>query len=148
MEPLLTSSRQAMQLLRTGVALSLAAALVGLLISHFTVPRLALSAHLIALLQGIFLVVLGLLWPKLSLTPVQAGIAFWLLTYQAIVAPLSNLLAAAWGAGNSILPMAAGAAHGGVVEEAVINVGLRSSGAALICGLLLVSWGLRRAPAA
>ena len=142
------TSRQAMWLLRVGVAVFLAAALLGLFVSHFTIPRLALSAHLVALLQGIFVVVLGLLWSRLSLTPVQAGLAFWLLIYQAIAAPLSNLLAAAWGAGNSIVPMAAGAAHGSTSQEAVINIGLRSAGAALIVGLLLVLWGLRRAPAA
>ena len=142
------TSRQAMWLLRVGVAVFLAAALLGLFVSHFTIPRLALSAHLVALLQGIFVVVLGLLWSRLSLTPVQAGLAFWLLIYQAIAAPLSNLLAAAWGAGNSIVPMAAGAAHGSTAQEAVINIGLRSAGAALIVGLLLVLWGLRRAPAA
>jgi hydroxylaminobenzene mutase len=141
------SSRQALWLLRTGVAVLLAAALMGLAISQFAVPRLALSAHLVALLQGIFLIVLGLLWPRLSLTRVQAGLACALLIYQAIAAPLSNLLAAAWGAGNSIVPMAAGAAHGSATQEAVINIGLRSAGAALIVGLLLVLWGLRRAPA-
>lgn len=142
------SSRQAIWLLRAGIALVLAAALMGLAVSHFTVPRLALSAHLIALLQGIFLVVLGLIWPKLVLTKVQAGIAFGLLTYQAVAAPLSNLFAAAWGAGNSIVPMAAGVAHGSTGQEAIINIGLRSAGAALIVGLLLVLWGLRGAPAA
>ena len=96
MEPSPTSTRQAMWLLRAGIALFLAAALLGLAISHFTVPRLALSGHLIALLQGIFLVVLGLLWPRLSLTPIQASLAFWLLIYQAVAAPVANLLAAAW----------------------------------------------------
>lgn len=148
MEPSPTSTRQAMWLLRAGIALFLAAALLGLAISHFTVPRLALSGHLIALLQGIFLVVLGLLWPRLSLTPIQASLAFWLLIYQAVAAPVANLLAAAWAAGNSIVPMAAGAAHGSAAQEAVINIGLRSAGAALIVGLLLILWSLRRAPTA
>jgi hydroxylaminobenzene mutase len=137
-----------LRLLRTGVGLFLVAALLGLAVPHFTIPRLALSAHLVALLQGIFLVVIGLLWPKLSLTDMQARAAVWLLIYQSIAAPLANLLAAAWGAGNSIVPIAAGPAHGSTAQEVVISLGLRSAGAALIVGLLLVLWGLRRAPAA
>src|SRR5579859_1866556 len=136
-------SSQSQRLLQTGVALFLAAILLGLAIPQFTVPRLALSAHLVGILQGIFLVVAGLLWSRLSLTTRQFKLAFWLLLYQAIAAPLSNLLAAAWGAGNSIIPMAAGAAHGSAVQEGVIDIGLRSAGAALIVGLLLMLWGLR-----
>jgi (hydroxyamino)benzene mutase len=144
--PSSTPSLQAHWLLRAGIGLVLAAALLGVAIPHFTVPRLALSAHLIALLQGVFLIVLGLLWSRLQLTSVQARTASSLLVYQAIAAPLTNLLAAAWGAGNSVLPLAAGSAHGGSFQEAVIEFGLRSAGAALVAALLLLLWGLRRAP--
>jgi hydroxylaminobenzene mutase len=135
--------RQSQRLLQAGIALFLFAALVGLAVPHFTVPRLALSAHLVGILQGIFLVVVGLMWPRLSLSSRQSMLAFWLLIYQSIAAPLASLLAAAWGAGNSIIPMAAGAAHGSATEETVINIGLRSAGAALIVALALILWGLR-----
>jgi hydroxylaminobenzene mutase len=135
---------QSQRLLQLGVALFLLAVLLGLAISHFTVPRVALSGHLVGILQGLLLLVLGLLWPRLNLSPMQLNVAFWLFAYQAVAAPASNFLAAAWGAGNSIIPMAAGAAHGSSAQEAVINIGLRSAGAALIIGLLLLLWGLRR----
>lgn len=141
----LTSSRQALWLFRIGFALLLAAALVGLWIPHFTVPRLALSAHIIALLQGIFLLVVGVLWSKLSLSAKPAWVVLWLLIYQSIAAPLANLLGAIWSAGNSILPLAARLAHGSAAHEVIINIGLRSAGAALIVSLLLILWSLRRA---
>ncbi len=137
------SSRQAHRLLQVGVALILFAALIGLAVPHFTVPRIALSAHLIGILQGIFLVTLGLLWPKIRLSPATSKIAFWLLIYECFAALTANLLAGAWGAGNSILPLAAGTAHGSVFQEAVITIGLRSAGASLIVALLLILWGLR-----
>ena len=140
------SSKQARSLLQIGIALILAAALLGLIIPYFVVPRLALSGHLIGILQGIILVAIGLLWSRLSLTRTQFAITFWLIVYQAVAASLSNFLAAAWGAGNSIIPMAAGAAHGSASQELVINLGLRSAGAALIVALVLILWGLRRAP--
>jgi hydroxylaminobenzene mutase len=138
------SSKQARSLLQIGIALILTAALLGLVIPYFTVPRLALSSHLIGMLQGIVLVVTGLLWPQLSLAHAQFAIAFWLIAYQAVAAYISNILAAAWGAGNSIIPLAAGAAHGSAGQELVINLGLRSAGAALIIALALILWGLRR----
>ena len=141
-------SIQSQRLLQAGVALFLLAVLVGLAIPYFTVPRLALSTHLVGMLQGIFLVVVGFLWGRLNLTPSQLRLVYWLVLYQAVAASVSNLLAAAWGAGNSIIPIAAGAARGSTAQEAVINIGLRSAGAALIVTLLLILWGLRRAPAA
>lgn len=136
------------RLLQAGVSLFLVAVLLGLGIQQFTAPRVALSAHLIGLLQGIFLVVVGLFWHRLNLTPLQFRMTFWLVVYQAVAATLANVLAAVWGAGNSIIPIAAGAAHGSTLQEAMINIGLRSAGAALIVALLLIIRGLRRAPAA
>lgn len=140
-------SSQSHRLLQVGLGLLLIAVLLGLAIPYFAAPRIALSAHLIGLLQGTVLLVLGLLWAQFSLTPKQCAVAFWLVVYQALAALLSNVLAAVWGAGHSIIPLAAGAAHGTVVQEAIINVGLRSAGAALIAALVLLLWGLRRASA-
>ena len=139
---------QSHHLLQVGVGLLLVAVLLGLVIPRFAVPRLALSAHLVGFLQGILLLALASPWARFRLTEGQSAVAFWLVTYQAVAAFASNLLAAAWGAGNSILPMAAGPAHGTTVQETIITVGLRSAGAALIALLLLLLWGLRRAPAA
>jgi (hydroxyamino)benzene mutase len=135
--------RQGHRLIQVGIGLFLFAALVGLAVPHFTVPRLALSAHLIGILQGVFFVAVGQIWPKLTLNPGACKVAFWLLIYGSIAALVSNLLAAGWGAGNSIMPIAAGAAHGAPFQEAVINIGLRSAGATLIAALVMVLWGLR-----
>jgi (hydroxyamino)benzene mutase len=137
------NSNQGRRLQQVGIALFLAAILLGLFVSQFAVPRLALSAHLVGLLQGIFVLVLGLLWSRLRLTVTQANIAFWLLVYQGVAAIVSNILAGVWGAGNSIVPLAAGSAHGSSLQEAIIAAGLRSSGVTLIVALLLVAWGLR-----
>jgi len=138
---------QAHRLIQVGVGLLLLAILLGLVIPQFAQPRVALSAHLVGLLQGILLLVLGLLWPRFHFTPVQSTLAFWLAVYQALAAFLSDVLAAAWAAGGSIIPMAAGAARGTMVQEAIVNVGLRSAGVALIAVLVLLLWGLRRTSA-
>ena len=138
-------ARQAHRLIQVGISLFLFAALVGLAVPRFAIPRLALSAHLIGILQGIFFVAVGAAWSRLALSPAMSRLAFWLLIYSGFAAMASNLLAGAWGAGNSILPIAAGSAHGTAFQEAMINIGLRSSGASLIVALSLILWGLRLA---
>ena len=47
------------------------------------------------------------------------------------------------GAGNAVLPIAAGAAHGTSIQEGVIALALRSAAVSLIAGVVLVLWGLR-----
>lgn len=85
----------------------------------------------------------GQVWPRLTLSMEMSKVTFWLLIYGGIAALTANLFAAAWGAGNSILPMAAGSAHGSLFQEAVINISLRSAAASLIAALVLILWGLR-----
>ena len=136
--------RQAHRLLQLGILLFLLALLVGIAVPRFAVPRLALSVHLLGLMQGLFLSVLGLLWPRLEFTPRLSAIAFWLAVYGCLGAWTANLLGAIWGAGNTIVPIAAGPARGSDFQEAVINVGLRTAAVALIATAVLVLWGLRR----
>jgi len=133
------------RLIQLGVSLFLIGLLVGLAVPFFAVPRLALSVHLLGLMQGLFLSVVGILWPRLKFTRVIEAGAFWLLVYGCIAAWTSNLLGAIWGAGNSIVPIAAGAARGSEIQEMIIVIGLRSGGLALIAGTVLLLWGLRGA---
>jgi hydroxylaminobenzene mutase len=139
--------RQAHRLLQLGFLLFLLALLVGLAVPRFAVPRLALSTHLLGLMQGLFLSVLGLLWLRLKLTPRLSAIAFWLAIYGCFAAWTANLLGAIWGAGNTIVPIAAGQARGSDLQEGIINGGLRTAAVALIATLALVLWGLRRSGA-
>ncbi len=139
---------QSRRLLQFGISLFLIAIVLGFFIQRFAIPRVALSAHLIGIMQGLFLVAVGLLWQRLKLTPRQSMLLFWLLAYEAIAAFSSNVLAAAWGAGGSIIPMATAGAHGSTAQEVVLNLGFRPAGVALILSLALILWGLRRAPVA
>ncbi|HXI04073.1 MAG TPA: hypothetical protein VNI57_12930 [Candidatus Saccharimonadales bacterium] len=141
------ASRQGHRLIQAGVTLFLVALFVGLAIPKFTVPRLALSAHLLGIMQGFLLILAGLIWPRLKLALTLARVGFWLAIYGCLAAWSANLLGAIWGAGNTLLPMAAGQAHGSPFQEGVIVVALRSGAVALIAATLLVLWGLRRPPA-
>lgn len=142
------TARQAHRLIQVGFSFFLLAVLIGLVVPRFALPRVALSAHLIGILQGIFFIAVGTAWHRLALSAAISRATFWLLIYGGVAALASDLVAGAWGAGNSILPMAAGAAHGSTFQEAVINVGFRSAGASIIIALVLILWGLRLSPRA
>ena len=135
---------QGHRLLQVGATLFLIALFVGIAIPAFAVPRLGLSTHLLGITQGIFLLVLGLVWPRLTLGPLQARAANGLAVYGCLAPWTANLLGAIWGAGSSMLPMAAGAARGSDLQEAVIRVLLVSGALSLVSTMVLVVWGLRR----
>lgn len=133
-------------LLRLGMLLFLLGLLTGFSVYWLAAPRLALSAHLIALMQGVFLFALGLAWSKLRLGHRSSVLGLCLAAYGAYAGWATNLLASAWGAGG-MLPLAGGGAHGSPIQETVIWVGLRTVALALIALCLLVLWGLRGSPA-
>lgn len=137
------SLRQGHRLLQLGILLFLFALLVGLAVPRFAVPRLGLSAHLLGIMQGLFLMVIGLLWPRLKLTPAMSRVGFWLALYGCFAAWTANVLAGVWGAGNSMLPIAAGQARGSALQEGIITVGLRTAAVSLIAVAILILWGLR-----
>jgi hydroxylaminobenzene mutase len=135
--------RHGRRLLQSGSLLFLFALLTGLFVQKFAVPRLGLSAHLLGLMQGLFLMVAGSFWPKLALTNVASKVAIYLAIYGCFAAWIANMLAGILGAGNSLLPIAAGAARGSAVQEVIIAIALRSAAVALIVSLGIIIWGLR-----
>jgi hydroxylaminobenzene mutase len=136
-------SRQGHRLLQLGIALFLFTSLEGFAVEHFTVPRLGLSVHTLSALQGVMLLALGLLWPRLALGATASRLAFWLLIYSDLAILAAYLMAGIWGAGNSTMPLAAGAAHGSAIQETVITVVAYSSAPTGIASFVLILWGLR-----
>jgi (hydroxyamino)benzene mutase len=138
-----TLSRQGHRLLQVGVVLLLLCSLEGFAIPYLAAPRLGLSAHTLSALQGVLLLALGLVWPRLRLGTVASRLAFWLLVYSAFAILAAYVLASAWGAGNETMPLAAGTAHGTPVQEAVIKVAAYSSAPTGLASFGLILWGLR-----
>jgi len=136
-------TRDGRLLLRVGILLFLLALFVGLAIPRFTVPRLGLATHLVGLMQGTFLLAVGLLWPKLKLSRAQSLVGSYLTVYGCVGAWTANLLAALWGAGNTMMPIAAGEARGSVLQEGIIATGLVTAALSLIAAAILILWGLR-----
>ena len=136
-------SRQARYLLQLGVALLLFTAFQGFAIPYFAVPMLGLSVHRLSALEAVLLLPIGLLWSRLRLGAASSRTAFWLLTYSALAIIAAYMLAAMWGAGDSVIGLAAQAGHGSAVQEATIMAVAYSSAPTGIIAFALVLWGLR-----
>ena len=136
-------SRQGHRMLQIGVALFVFSALEGFAIPSLPVPRLGLSVHTLSAMQGVMLLGLGLLWPRLDLGATASRIAFWTYIYSSFATLVPYVLAAIWGAGNTTIPLAAGAAHGSAFQEAIIKVVLYSAAPTFFISMAFIIWGLR-----
>lgn len=136
-------SRQGHRLLQVGIALFLFISLEGFAIPYLAAPRLGLSVHTLGALQGVLLLTVGLVWPKLNLGATMSRIAFWFLIYSAFAILTAYLLGAVWGAGNETMRLAAGTAHGNAFQEGVIKGVAYSSAPTGLVSFGLILWGLR-----
>ena len=139
-------SRQGHRLLQIGVALFLFTSFEGFAVPYFAVPNLGRSVHTLSAFSGVLLLALGLLWPKLILGAAAAQIAFWFLIYSDLAIVASFLMAGVWGAGSSIIPLAAGAARGSSLQETAIAIVAYSAAPTGIASFALILWGLRIPP--
>jgi (hydroxyamino)benzene mutase len=136
-------SRQGHRLLQIGVALFLFTSFEGFAVPYFAAPNLGRSVHTLSAFSGVLLLTLGLLWPRLKLSVAMSRVAFWFLIYSDFATMVAFMMAGVWGAGNSIMPLAAGAAHGSDLQEAAISVVAYSAGPTGIISFALILWGLR-----
>jgi (hydroxyamino)benzene mutase len=86
---------------------------------------------------------LGLVWPRLQLAAGASRTAFWLLIHSAFATITAFVIAAAWGAGGSIIPLAAQGARGSDFQEAVIQIVMYPAAPTGIASFALILWGLR-----
>jgi hydroxylaminobenzene mutase len=135
--------QESRSLLQLGVLLLLLAVVIGFAIPALAVPRLGVAAHVNAVVGAVFLIVLGLVWPQLRLGPRALRIVFWLAVYSFFMGVLMPLLGGVWGAGATMLPIAAGTARGSAFQEGVIATGLSTAGVGVIALCVLLLLGLR-----
>jgi (hydroxyamino)benzene mutase len=137
-------ARQGLRLLQLGVALFLFTSFEGFAIPYFAVPNLGRSVHTLSAFLGVLFLALGLVWPRLNLGTAGARVAFWFLLYSAVATIAGFLIAGIWGAGSSIMPLAAGRARGSDFQETVIQIVMYPAAPAGIISFALILWGLRR----
>jgi len=136
-------SKVELSLVRAGFVLFTVALLTGFAVPAFLNPRMAVAAHLTAILNSLVLIVLGLTWGFLAFTPLQAKLTRLAFLYGAFASWVAASLAAAWG--TSRLTPLAGAGHGAAPWQEGLVQGIQVSIVLVIlAGALSVLYGLRQ----
>jgi hydroxylaminobenzene mutase len=143
MHPSQTLSRQGRGLLQLGVVLFLFTSFEGFVIPALAVPNLGRSVHTLSGFVGVLFVAMGLMWPMLKLGTAASRIAFWFLVYSSLATIAGFVIAAWWGAGGSIIPIAAQGARGSDFQETVIQLVMYPAAPTGIISFALILWGLR-----
>lgn len=126
-----------------GVFLFLLGLLNGALVPAFTNPRLGLSAHLAGVQNGMVLLLLGLLWPKLKLKPVWDAFAALAAIVSMYLIWLALALGAAFGTSRAT-PIAGAGFEGTAWQEAVVSSLLYLGSVGAIAAVAVVLFGLRQ----
>jgi len=142
-EPSDILARQGHRLLQVGVLLLLLTSFWGFAMPALASPRLGRSAHTLAAIEALLLLVLGLVWPKLRLGAAASRCAVLLLLYSSFAILAAFVLASLWGAGGGTMPIAAAGAYGTAMQEAAIRWIAYSSAPTGIAAFGLLLWGLR-----
>jgi (hydroxyamino)benzene mutase len=138
-----TLSLQGRRLLQLGVVLFLFTSFEGFVIPALAAPHLGRSVHTLSGFTGVLFLAMGLVWPMLRLGMTAARIAFWFLVYSSLATIAAFIIAALWGAGGSIMPIAAQGARGSDLQEMVIQLVIYPAAPTGIIAFALILWGLR-----
>lgn len=134
---------QSDRLIFGGVLLFFLGLIVGLAVPVFANPRMGVSSHIEGVLNGMFLIVLGLIWNKIFLSEQWLKITFWLAIYGTFMNWLGILIAAVFNAGKMLGIMANGQ-EGTPLVEAIIGFSLISLSVAMIIICITILSGLRK----
>lgn len=131
------------KLIRYGILLFLLGLLTGLAIPAMRNPRMGLSSHLEGTMNGMLLILFGLVLPKVRLSNRALNWSYGLSLFGTFTNWGTTLLAGIWGAGAEMMPFAGGVLHGAAWHEIIIKIGLVTLSLAMIavCGILL--YGMR-----
>jgi hydroxylaminobenzene mutase len=133
---------QADRLIFLGLILFLLGLIIGLFVQNMANPRMALSAHLEAVMNGMFLVMLGLIWKRLLLSMKLLILTFWLAVYGTFANLSAVMIAAVTGYGK-MMPIAGGK-EGTGIAEALISFLLISLALCMIAVCLIILVGFYR----
>jgi hydroxylaminobenzene mutase len=108
----------------------------------FKNPRMALSSHTVGVTNGMFLIVAGLIWHRLRLSPQAQWVSFWMTLYGGYGNWGGSALAAIFGTGA--LSQVAGAGFSAEPwQETLVALLLSTSGTTTLIAVVIFLWGLR-----
>jgi len=135
--------QQSGRLIFFGMFLFLLALVVGLGAPLLANPRLGISCHVEGVLNGIFLVILGLIWNRLALSKRWLIITYWLSIYGTFSNWLAYLIAAIFNAGRH-LTIAKKAKEGAPLADNIVDFLLVTLTIAMLTICITIIIGLYR----
>ena len=127
-----------------GLVLFLLGLLTGLAVPVLKNPRMGVSSHLQGMTNGPFLVLVGLLWPKIHLAHVWGIVTVVLLAYGTYANWLATQLGSIWGAGHRFAPGATGEYRAVAGQERTVDLLVITLTPAMIVGTVLLIVGILR----
>lgn len=137
------SLRQSDRLIFLGIFLFLLGLIVGLILPLVANPRMGLSSHLEGIMNGMFLVILGLIWPRVNLSKKWMTFTFWLAVYGTFANWFGMLIASIFNAGGQ-LTIAAQGQQGSDPAEFIVNFLLITLTLAMLIICIAILFGLWR----
>ena len=135
-------TKQANRLIFLGLLLFLLGLTVGLFVQNMKNPRMALSAHLEGVMNGMFLMVLGLIWKRLLLSAILLNATFWLAVYGTFANLIAVIIAAITGIGK-MMPIAGGQ-EGAEITDGLISFLLISLALSMLAVCIITLIGFYR----
>ena len=143
METISIAKNQADRLIFLGVLLFLLGLIVGLVVPVLANPRMGLSIHLEGVMNGMLLIIFGLIWNRVKLSDKWLKITFWLVIYGTFANWFGILIAAIFNAGK-MLTVAAKGQEGNPVTEAIVTFSLVSLTLAMLFVSVAILIGLHK----
>ncbi len=134
---------QADRLIFLGFLLFLLGLIVGLIVPVLANPRMGLSSHIEGVMNGMLLIILGLIWNRVKLSDKWLKITFWLAIYGTFANWFGILIAAIFNAGK-MLTVAAKGQEGHPVAESVVTFSLVTLTLAMMFVSVAILIGLAR----
>lgn len=125
-----------------GMLLFVLGLLTGLVEPQFRNPRMGLAAHLEGVMNGIFLIALGAVWPEVRLSSRARVVAYWGVLYGSYANWAVTTLAAMLGTA-ALSPIAAAGRRAQAWQEGVVTFGFISVALVIVASSVVVLWGLR-----
>jgi hydroxylaminobenzene mutase len=135
-------SQSSRKLKMLGMFLFLLGLITGFVSANLKNPRMGLAAHLEGVMNGAFLIAVGLIWNDLRLLSKLKRATYWTLIYGTFVNWLLTLLAAYLGA-SAMSPVTGHGFMATPQQENFVNGGFISVGLTMVFSVAVMTYGLR-----
>jgi (hydroxyamino)benzene mutase len=125
-----------------GMLLFLLGLLTGFVTMNLRNPRMGLAAHLEGVMNGSFLVIVGLIWTEVRLSDGFKRVVSWAVIYGTFFNWFITLVAALLGT-SKMTPITGKGYIGTLLQENIVTAGFITVGLAMVFSVGAMTYGLR-----